>query len=94
MVNDGSCDSASVRKSLYTPGQQNVADAVRAMRTSAKLTQRDLAARLKRPLNVVSRIESAQRRVDFLEWIALCDACGANPVESGRKLLDALVRRQ
>ena len=61
------------------------------MRTNANLTQRDLAGRLKRPLNVVSRIESAQRRVDLLEWIALCEACDADPVAAGRELLDALV---
>ena len=41
-------------------------------RQEAGLTQRALAARLKRPLNVVSRIEQGQRRVDLLEWIALC----------------------
>ena len=61
------------------------------MRTDANLTQRGLAARLKRPLNVVSRIESAQRRVDLLEWIALCEACGTEPVAAGRELLDTLV---
>jgi len=83
-----------VRKSLYSPGQLKVADTIRSMRASAKLTQRDLAARLKRPLNVVSRIESAQRRVDLLEWIALCEACGADPVESGRRLLDDLVQHR
>jgi transcriptional regulator with XRE-family HTH domain len=83
-----------VRKSLYSAGQRKIADAVRAMRAAAGLTQRDLAARLKRPLNVVSRIEAGQRRVDLLEWIALCQACGADPVEMGRKLLDDLVRRR
>jgi ribosome-binding protein aMBF1 (putative translation factor) len=93
VVNDNSSDAAAVRKSLYTPGQQKVAETIRTMRVAADLTQRDLAARLKRPLNVVSRIEAGQRRVDFLEWVALCQACGADPVESGRRLLDALVRR-
>ena len=61
------------------------------MRMDAHLTQRDLAARLKRPLNVISRIESAQRRVDLLEWVALCEACNADPVESGTQILKALV---
>jgi transcriptional regulator with XRE-family HTH domain len=90
----GSGDSAAVRKSLYTPGQRKVAETIRTMRASANLTQRGLAARLKRPLNVVSRIESGQRRVDMLEWIALCEACGADPVSAGRKLLDDLTHRQ
>jgi transcriptional regulator with XRE-family HTH domain len=64
------------------------------MRTSALLTQRDLAGRLKRPLNVVSRIEAGQRRVDILEWIALCQACGADPVSAGRKLIEDLTHRR
>jgi len=90
----GSGEPARVQKSLYSPGQQKVADSIRSMRLAAKLTQRGLAARLKRPLNVVSRIEAAQRRVDLLEWVALCEACGADPVEGGRKLLDSLVHRR
>ena len=81
-----------MRKSLYTLGQQKVADAVRDMRVGAKLTQRQLVARLKRPLSIVSRIEAGQRRVDLLEWIALCEACGVDPVEAGKKLLHSLVR--
>jgi transcriptional regulator with XRE-family HTH domain len=90
MVNGEPCDSCGVRKSLYTPGQRKVAETIRAMRTAAHLTQRQFASRLKRPLNVVSRIESAQRRVDFLEWTSLCKACGVDPVEAGRKLLEGL----
>jgi ribosome-binding protein aMBF1 (putative translation factor) len=81
-----------VQKSLYTDGQQKVAKTLREMRVAANLTQRGLAARLKSPLNVVCRIESAQRRVDLLEWVELCKACGVDPVEAGRQLLIALTR--
>jgi transcriptional regulator with XRE-family HTH domain len=80
-----------VQKSLYTDGQRKIAATIREMRLAANLTQRGLAGRLKRPLNVVSRIEAGQRRVDLLEWIALCRACGADPVESGARLLDDLM---
>ncbi len=82
-----------MRKSLYTPRQQTVAEAVLAMRTAAHLSQRQLAARLRRPLSIVSRIESAQRRVDLLEWVALCRACDADPVEAGRDVLQVLADR-
>jgi hypothetical protein len=88
------CDPFGVRKSLYTAGQDKVAKTVRAMRAGANLTQRGLAARLKRPLNVVSRIEAGQRRVDLLEWVALCEACDVDPVDTGRKLLDDLTHRR
>jgi transcriptional regulator with XRE-family HTH domain len=82
-----------VRKSLYTAGQDKIAKTVRAMRVAANLTQRGLAARLKRPLNVVSRIESGQRRVDLLEWVALCEACEVDPVDAARNLLGDLTHR-
>ena len=85
-------DAFIMKKSIYTPGQQKVACAVREMRNGAKLTQRQLAARLKRPLNVVSRIEAGQRRVDMSEWIALCKACRVDPVKAGGELLGALMR--
>jgi transcriptional regulator with XRE-family HTH domain len=83
-----------VRKSLYTAGQYKVAKTVRAMRADANLTQRALAARLKRPLNVVSRIEAGQRRVDLLEWVALCQACDVDPVDAGRKLLKDIAQHR
>lgn len=79
-----------MRKSLYTPGQRKIAQTIREMRIAAHLTQRALATRLKRPLNVISRIESAQRRVDLLEWIAICEACQVDPVHGGTALLKTL----
>jgi transcriptional regulator with XRE-family HTH domain len=90
----GVCDPVVVRKSLYSTGQQKIAMTVREMRRQAGLTQRGLARRLRRPLNVVSRIETGQRRVDLLEWIALCEACETDAVESGRRLLGQLVSRK
>jgi len=92
VVNETSGDALRVRKSLYSPGQQKIAAAIRDMRTGAKLTQRQLASRLKRPLNVISRIETAQRRVDFLEWISLCEACGEDPIDAGKQLLERLAK--
>ena len=87
----GNCgESYGVQKSLYTPGQRKIAQAVVAMRHDAGLTQRQLAAKLRRPLNVLSRIEAGQRRVDLLEWVALCEACGVAPAKAGGKLLAEL----
>jgi ribosome-binding protein aMBF1 (putative translation factor) len=79
-----------VKKSLYTTGQAKIAQTVREMREAAGLTQRDLSAKIDRPRNVIARIEQAQRRVDLLEWIALCEVCGVDPVVKGNELLTKL----
>jgi transcriptional regulator with XRE-family HTH domain len=50
-----------------------------ALRKSAGLTQRELAARLNREQNFVARMETGSRRIDFVELVAVCVACGANP---------------
>lgn len=84
------CAYVSVKKSLYTTGQAKIAQTIREMREDAGMTQRDLSAKIDRPRNVIARIERAQRRVDMLEWIALCEVCGVDPVAKGNELLNAL----
>jgi ribosome-binding protein aMBF1 (putative translation factor) len=79
-----------VEKSLYTHGQKQIAQTIRSFREAAGMTQRDLAAKIGRPQNVIVRIEQAQRRVDLLEWLALCHACEVDPVQQGYELLKKL----
>jgi len=50
-----------------------------AVRKAAGLSQRDLADRLKRERSFVARIEQGERRVDVVELLWICQACGANP---------------
>jgi transcriptional regulator with XRE-family HTH domain len=54
---------------------------LRGWRTSAGLTQRDLAAKLKKPPSFVHKTEVADRRIDPLELIAWCLACGVDPAK-------------
>jgi transcriptional regulator with XRE-family HTH domain len=61
-----------------TAHQQLVALAVE-LRKRAGLSQRQLAERLGREQNYIARIETGQRRVDVVELIQLCLACGADP---------------
>jgi transcriptional regulator with XRE-family HTH domain len=43
------------------------------------LTQRDLAALLKRPNSFVGRIEAGERRVDVIEFIEIARVMGVDP---------------
>ena len=51
------------------------------------MTQRDLAAALKREHGMVARIELGERRVDFLEAYELFKALGADPVVEATTLM-------
>jgi transcriptional regulator with XRE-family HTH domain len=45
------------------------------------LTQRDLAARLKRPHSFIGRIEAGERRVDVIEFIEIARVLGMDPTQ-------------
>lgn len=77
--------------SMFTSAYQQVVAAVIAMRKSAGLTQRQLAAALGREHSFVGRVETGQRRIDFVEFIWLCRACGADPRAKVDELMDAMV---
>lgn len=67
-----------------------VPEHLRELRETASLTQRELAARLRKPQSWVARCESAARRVDLAEWVEWCFGCGVEP----RSALDDLVARR
>ena len=80
--------------SLFTAAHRELVSTVVAMRKSAGLTQRKLADAVGREQNYIGRIETGQRRVDLVEFMIICRACGANPVvETNRlaKLLNELL---
>lgn len=45
------------------------------IRTQAKLTQTELADMLGKPQSYVSKYESGERKLDYLEVCAICHAC-------------------
>jgi transcriptional regulator with XRE-family HTH domain len=57
-------------------------------RKANSITQRGLAARLEKPQSFVSKIESRERRLDIIEFIAIARALGIEP----RALLDEIIR--
>lgn len=65
-------------KSLFSSAYRQLVAAVVEARKAAGLTQRELAARLDKPQNYVGRVETEQRRLDFIELLAWLAACGAD----------------
>lgn len=59
---------------------------LRNMREEAGLTQRDLAKKLKMHNTMVHRSEIGDRRIDPVEFVAWCRACGTDPGEAIRQI--------
>jgi hypothetical protein len=79
--------SAWIVKSLRSPAARAVADVLARAREQRDLSQRELAAKLKRPHSVIGMIESHQRQVNVPEFIAICETIGADPLELFRQVL-------
>lgn len=64
-----------MRRSSETQ-KRKVRELLRELREAAGLRQVDLAARLKRPQSFVSKYESGEKTLDFLEVREVCRALG------------------
>jgi len=56
------------------------------MRAQAEMTQRALASILNKPHSYVAKIEHGDRRIDPVEFVRWCRACGFDPAEAIRKV--------
>ena len=74
-------------KALRSSTSRAVADVLARAREKRRFSQRDLAARLKRPHSVVGMIESYQRQVNLPEFIASAEALDADATELFRQVL-------
>jgi transcriptional regulator with XRE-family HTH domain len=74
-------------KALRSITARAVADVLARTREQKKVSQRDLAAILKRPHSVIGMIESHQRQVNVPEFITIAEALGADPLELFRQVL-------
>lgn len=76
-------------KTVHSAGQAAFCALMTAARKRAGLTQQELANRLKRPQSFVAKYEGGERRIDVIEFIAICRALGANPAKLIKSLLAA-----
>ena len=74
-------------KALGTLTARAVATAIADARKAAGLTQRELAAKVRRPHSVIGMIESNQRQVSVPELISLAEAMGADPLRLFKQIL-------
>lgn len=77
-----------LRKSVHSADLAIFCELMIKARKAADLTQHDLAKRLKRPQSFVAKYEVGERRLDVIEFIAVTQAIGADPIKILRALLE------
>lgn len=63
-------------ESPWAKHQVLLRELLRETRTAQNLTQAELAQRLGKPQSYISKTESGERRLDFVETREFCLACG------------------
>lgn len=75
-----------IGKSVHSPGHLAFCELMIKARKAAGLTQDDLAKRLKKPQSFVAKYEGGERRIDVVEFLAITQAIGADPLRIVRAL--------
>ncbi len=70
----------------HTHAYRRLCEYLAHQRGVAGLTQRALADALGRPHSYVYKVEHAERRIDPVEFVAWCRACGSDPVDGIRAI--------
>lgn len=73
-------------KTIGTPEHAALVEMIREKREEAGLTQMDVALALGEQQSFVSRLESKQRRIDVIEFLALSKVIGFDPAALLKKI--------
>ena len=73
-------------RAQHAPRYRHMCRLLKEWRVAASLTQRALGQRLKQPYSIVWKTEAAERRIDPVEFIAWCKACGKKPSDAIEEL--------
>lgn len=76
-----------MQKSLTSPDYARLIALLVAARQKAGMRQRQLAERLDVPQSFIAKYENRERRLDLLEFVAVAQAIGADPVKLLREFL-------
>jgi transcriptional regulator with XRE-family HTH domain len=60
---------------------------LRAARKAAGLSQRDLSQRLRVPHSWVAKVETAERRIDLIEFCWFLRACDSDPLDAATRIV-------
>lgn len=64
---------------LWDSRREALQQLLKSLRAEAGVTQQELSVMLGKPQSYVSKYESGERRVDFIEVLEICDALGIEP---------------
>ncbi|MDA1048987.1 MAG: helix-turn-helix transcriptional regulator [Planctomycetota bacterium] len=81
-------------KSTFSSEYAVFRETIKDVRLRANLTQTDLATRLGRPQSYVSKFEAGERRLDFVETMAICNAIGLSLEDFVSELMLRLRQKQ
>ena len=73
-------------KAQHRKHYAHVPEFLRRLRENARLTQREVGEKLRRPQSWVYNCETGNRRVDVAEFVEWCRACGLSPARAILKL--------
>jgi transcriptional regulator with XRE-family HTH domain len=76
-------------RSLFSDAYTSFREVLVATRKNAGVTQVELAERLDKPQQFISKIENGDRRVDLIEFVAICRALRVDP----KDVFAAVLRR-
>lgn len=68
--------------------QKRLRELLKAARLAAGLRQVDVSSALSRPQSFVAKVESGERRLDFIEVLDLCAVIGVDPIQLVQKLTE------
>jgi transcriptional regulator with XRE-family HTH domain len=72
---------------IATKRHKRLVEILVAARKRAGVRQAELARRVGKTQTFVARFEAGQRRIDTIEFLALCEIIGLDPLKVVRKLL-------
>jgi transcriptional regulator with XRE-family HTH domain len=67
------------RKDTHSDFYRAIVDGLVAHRKEAKVTQWELARRLKTDQSQISKFERGERRLDIVDYLRICEAIGIDP---------------
>lgn len=77
-------------RAQHDPAYQVLCAMLKELRESEGLTQRELAGRLRRQRSYVWKVEASERRLDTVELVRWCWACGREPESLFKELVKVI----